>query len=144
MIRIAILGISLMFMVNTAASATLDTIRQSGVIKIGYRTDASPLSYANPAGLPSGYTVDLCKMVVRGLKSRLQMQKLKIMYVPVTAKNRFDMIQQSKVDLLALGGSHGHVDAALAIGALAAFTPVGVGSPDEFVAMGAVEFDTHG
>ncbi len=100
MIRTAFLGYSLIFMVNAAAAATLDTIRQSGVIRIGYRTDASPLSYANPAGLPSGYTVDLCKMVVRGLKSRLQMQKLKIMYVPVTAKNRFDMIQQRKVDLL--------------------------------------------
>lgn len=100
MIRLAILGFSLMFMVNAAAAATLDTIRQSGVIKIGYRADASPLSYANPAGLPSGYSVDLCKMVVRGLKNRLRMQKLEIKYVLVTAKNRFEMIQQSKVDLL--------------------------------------------
>jgi hypothetical protein len=54
------------------------------------------------------------------------------------------VVDRSEVDLLALGRRHGHVDAPLAIGALAAFTPVGVGSPNQFVAMGAVEFDTHG
>ena len=100
MIRPTLLGISLVFAASTASADTIATIRQSGEIKIGHRTGASPLSFTNPAGRPAGYSVDLCKLVVLGLKSRLQMPELKTKFVPVTAKNRFEMVQQGKVDLL--------------------------------------------
>lgn len=83
-----------------ASAATLDRIKKSGVVKIAYRVDAPPYSYKNAIGEPSGYTVDLCRAVTASLKGQLGLQKISIEYVPVTAENRFEMIQQGRADML--------------------------------------------
>ncbi|MEE8154663.1 MAG: transporter substrate-binding domain-containing protein, partial [Phycisphaerales bacterium] len=83
-----------------ASAATLDRIMKSGVIKIAYRVDAAPYSYKDAIGEPSGYTVDLCRAVTASLKGQLGLQKISIEYVPVTAENRFEMIQQGRADML--------------------------------------------
>ncbi len=61
-----------------ASAATLDRIKQSGVVKIAYRVDAPPYSYENAIGEPSGYTVDLCRAVTASLKGQLGLQKISI------------------------------------------------------------------
>jgi len=83
-----------------ASAATLDRITQSGAIKIAYRADAPPYSYTNDNNEPSGYTVDLCRAVTESLKAQLSLQKISIEYVPVTAENRFEMIQNGDADML--------------------------------------------
>ena len=40
------------------SEGTLAKISRTGEFVIGYRTDASPLSYENADGQPSGYSVD--------------------------------------------------------------------------------------
>lgn len=83
-----------------ASAATLERIRDSGTIKIGYREDAAPFSYADPAGLPAGYTVDICKAVVAAVRSHLQRDDVQVQYVLVTAEDRFAKLQAGEIDLL--------------------------------------------
>jgi polar amino acid transport system substrate-binding protein/glutamate/aspartate transport system substrate-binding protein len=83
-----------------ASAGTLDHIRQDKTIRIAYREDAPPFSYKNTIGEPAGFMVDLCRAVAKKLTDQLQLSGLSILYVPVTAANRFDAIEQNKADLL--------------------------------------------
>jgi ABC-type amino acid transport substrate-binding protein len=86
--------------VGGASAGTLDRIGQDKTIRIAYRDDAPPFSYKNPAGEPVGYMVDLCLEVAKKLAQQLRLTSLNVVYVPVTAVDRFDAIQQNKADLL--------------------------------------------
>jgi ABC-type amino acid transport substrate-binding protein len=79
---------------------TLDRIRQNKTIHIAYREDAPPFSYKNGAGEPAGFMVDLCKAVVQKLSEQLSLPSLSITFVPVSALDRFEAIQQHKADML--------------------------------------------
>jgi len=83
-----------------ADAATLDRIRDSGTIKLGYRQDAAPFSYADKSGLPAGYSVALCSAVVNAVRAELQRDDLKVQFVPVTADDRFEALQAGTIDLL--------------------------------------------
>jgi ABC-type amino acid transport substrate-binding protein len=83
-----------------AAAGSLDRIRQDKTLRIAYREDAPPFSYKNNIGEPAGFMVDLCRAVAKKLTQQLQLPALSVIYVPVTAANRFEAIQQSKADLL--------------------------------------------
>jgi ABC-type amino acid transport substrate-binding protein len=83
-----------------APGGTLDRIRQEKTIHIAYREDAPPFSYKNGLGEPAGFMVDLCKAVVEKLSEQLSLPLLNIAFVPVTALDRFEAIQQRKADLL--------------------------------------------
>jgi polar amino acid transport system substrate-binding protein/glutamate/aspartate transport system substrate-binding protein len=107
--RAAFLGVQLaaaMLIVSGAALAegsptsTLDGIREGKVIRLAYREDAPPFSYKDNLGKPAGFMVDLCKAVAGKLTEQLNLPSLSVIYVPVTAADRFDTIQQHKADLL--------------------------------------------
>jgi polar amino acid transport system substrate-binding protein/glutamate/aspartate transport system substrate-binding protein len=83
-----------------SSTSTLDGIRQGKVIRLAYREDAPPFSYKDNLGEPAGYMVDLCKAVADKLTEQLNLPSLSVIYVPVTAADRFDAIQQHKADLL--------------------------------------------
>ena len=83
-----------------ASAGTLDRIRQDKTIRIAYREDAPPFSYKNSIGEPAGFMVDLCRAVAKKLTDQLQLSGLSVLYVPVTAANRFEAIEQNKADLL--------------------------------------------
>ena len=48
----------------TASAATLDRVRETGKLTLGYRTDARPFSYKDETGNADGYAVALCKQIV--------------------------------------------------------------------------------
>jgi ABC-type amino acid transport substrate-binding protein len=101
MLRTAIIVIaSLILTVSAAAAGTLDRIRSTGVLKIGYRTDAPPFAYRSSVGEATGFSVDLCRAVAAQIKAQLKLEKLSLQYVPVTAEGRFKAIQDGKADLL--------------------------------------------
>ncbi len=98
--RLALIAMfSILNSVAADAADVLQSIQQSGKIKIGYRTDAPPFSYKNEIGEPSGYTVNLCRAVSAIIGKRLK-RSISITYVPVTAKNRFEAVRKGRVDLL--------------------------------------------
>ena len=83
-----------------ASASTLDRIKQEKAIRIGYREDAPPFSYKDKIGEPVGCMVDLCREVAKKLADQLHLASLNVVYVPVTAADRFESIQQQKADLL--------------------------------------------
>ena len=88
------------FLTGAAEAATLDRIRETGVLKMGFREDAAPYSYRDAVGGPAGYTVDLCRTVALGLKLQLQLEEISIDYIPVGAEDRFQAVQDGKIDIL--------------------------------------------
>jgi ABC-type amino acid transport substrate-binding protein len=85
---------------SAAAGTALDRIKQDKTLRIAYREDAPPFSYADSVGIPAGFMVDLCRSVAKRLGTALNLGDLKIDYVLVTAANRFDAIETGKADLL--------------------------------------------
>jgi polar amino acid transport system substrate-binding protein/glutamate/aspartate transport system substrate-binding protein len=101
MSRILLAALAAAFaLASTAYAGALDGVRKDGAVRIGYRTDAMPMSYKNDIGEPAGYVVDLCREVVAGLKTSLGLAQIEVKYVPVTAEDRFEAVSGGKVDLL--------------------------------------------
>lgn len=88
------------FIAPSVFAGTLDRVRDSGVFKIGYRTDAAPYSYKTALGEAAGYSVDLCRNVAVAVKKSLGMDEIAIDYVPITAENRFKAVQDGRIDIL--------------------------------------------
>jgi len=80
--------------------ATLDKIAKSGEFVIGYRVDASPLSYENANGEPSGYSVDLCRRIAAAVKAHLGKGDIKTTFVPVKASERMSAVESGEIDIL--------------------------------------------
>jgi polar amino acid transport system substrate-binding protein len=84
----------------TASAATLDRIRETGGIKLGYLTDARPFSTRNEAGAAEGYAIALCQEVADQVKKGLALPSLRVDWVPVTPDDRLSDVQQGNIDLL--------------------------------------------
>jgi glutamate/aspartate transport system substrate-binding protein len=82
-----------------ALAGTLDQIKKSGEIRIGYRTDAPPLAFNDASGQAAGYSVDLCKRIATAVKEELKLADLKVTFVPLTSADRLDAIVKSKADI---------------------------------------------
>ncbi|WP_439889585.1 amino acid ABC transporter substrate-binding protein [Ralstonia sp. 25C] len=82
----------------TAASPTLDRIRDTGTVRLAYREDSVPFSYIDN-NRPVGYTIDICSRLVDSIKTSLKRSDLKVQYVPVTAVTRMDVVASGKADL---------------------------------------------
>lgn len=81
------------------AAGTLDRIRQSGRMTMGYVPDAPPFSSADATGKPAGYAIALCNKVAAAVQSELKLSSLAVDFVPV-ADDRFKAVEQGRVDLL--------------------------------------------
>jgi ABC-type amino acid transport substrate-binding protein len=99
----AILGVVLIacipFAGAVAAESTLDQIRSSKTIRLGYRETSIPFSFVGDYRVPRGFSIDLCKIVVDDIAKQLRLEKLDIQWVPVTAESRFDALKSGKIDL---------------------------------------------
>ena len=93
---IALLAAALAF---PAAAQTLEKIRKSGVVTLGYIDGAAPFSYADANGDPQGYSVDLCRAVAESLARQLGRKGLKSRWVKLTVQNRIDAVRRKQVDL---------------------------------------------
>lgn len=78
---------------------TLNQIKQTGKIRIGFRDSEPPMSFLDKEGKPNGYSIDLCKRIVAGVKSSIG-KEINVEYVPVTAHSRFDALVEDKIDIL--------------------------------------------
>lgn len=90
----------LVTLAQARAAGTLDRIRQEKTIRLGVRADAPPFSFRGGDDAPAGFMVDLCRAVATHLTAQLDLDHLQIVFVPVTAADRFDAIESGKADLL--------------------------------------------
>ena len=99
------LGIILLiaFFANPIAAqelaGTLQQIKKSGQIRIGYRISEPPMSFLDKDGSPAGYSIDICKGIVTEVENKIGMS-VKVEYVPVTADGRFKALGDNKIDIL--------------------------------------------
>jgi ABC-type amino acid transport substrate-binding protein len=82
-----------------ASAQTLDKIRKSGVITLGYIDGAAPFSFTDGNGEPQGYSVELCRAVAEGVAAQLKRTGLKTRWVKLTIQNRIDAVRKKEVDL---------------------------------------------
>jgi len=80
-------------------TGTLQQIKKSGQIRIGYRVSQPPMSFLGKDGSPTGYSIDLCKHIVAEVENKIGAD-IKAEYVPVTAKARFRALRDNKIDIL--------------------------------------------
>jgi ABC-type amino acid transport substrate-binding protein len=96
---LATIALSLALAVPVIA-ATLDRVRETGKLVLGYRTDGRPFSYKDESGNAAGYAVALCKEVAEQVKSELGLPTLTVEWIPVTIEDQFQAVKENKVDLL--------------------------------------------
>jgi ABC-type amino acid transport substrate-binding protein len=81
-----------------AASATLDRIRDSGVITLAYRAGAAPFSFADRDGRVRGYSTELCAAIAASIQQSLKLPALRIVWQPVDAANRLETVASGRAD----------------------------------------------
>jgi glutamate/aspartate transport system substrate-binding protein len=80
-------------------SGTLARIKNTGVVRIGYRDASIPFSFLDRAGRPIGYSIDLCGAIVEEIGRTLDRDDLKVEFVKVTSEDRLDAIVDNRIDL---------------------------------------------
>jgi ABC-type amino acid transport substrate-binding protein len=83
-----------------ADAGTLDQIKQSGKIRIGYRVSEPPMSFLDQSGKPVGYSIDVCTRIVTEVKTKLGNANIAVEYVPVDSSTRFPMLTDNSIDIL--------------------------------------------
>jgi len=81
-----------------SAEGRLKQLGETATVRLAYRSDANPFSFVNAKGEPDGYTVDLCKVVVKSLEQQLN-ARLAIAWVPVDTQNRIDTVAKGAADM---------------------------------------------
>ena len=76
---------------------TLQQIKKSGQIRIGYRVSEPPMSFLDKDSNPTGYSIDICKGIVTEVENKIDMD-VKVEYVPVTADGRFKALGDNKIE----------------------------------------------
>ena len=83
----------------TELTGTLQQIKKSGQIRIGYRVSQPPMSFSDKDGNPAGYSIDICQGIVAEVENKIGVD-VKVEYVPVTADERFKALVDNKIDIL--------------------------------------------
>jgi len=100
---IVLTGLFSMLISGTGLAAdisTLEQIKKSGEIRIGYRETEPPMSFLNKDKQPVGYSIELCLHIANEVKSTLQNPNIATKYLPVNASNRFDALRDNSIDIL--------------------------------------------
>jgi glutamate/aspartate transport system substrate-binding protein len=79
--------------------STLDKIKATKTISLGYRESSFPFSYVGEDKKPTGYSVDLCTRIAAGVQQQLGLADLTVKWVVVTPENRLAMVANGTVDL---------------------------------------------
>lgn len=78
---------------------TLDKIKETGVLQLGYRETSRPFSFRGSDGQPAGFSVDLCQQVATALRQSLKLPGLKVAWVAVTPADRIVQLVRGAIDL---------------------------------------------
>jgi len=86
--------------VTAGETSTLEQIKNSEEVRIGYRETNPPMSFLNKDKQPVGYSIELCLHIANEVKSMMQNPNIAVRYVPVTASNRFEALGNNSIDIL--------------------------------------------
>lgn len=77
---------------------TLRRIAETGQIRIGYGNTA-PFSFRTDGGEVVGYSIDLCRLMVETLRTKLGLAKIDITFVARTPSNRIQLLNDGSMDI---------------------------------------------
>lgn len=78
---------------------TLDKLKETGVVHLGYRETSRPFSFVGTDGKPTGYSIDLCQQIVDGIRQSSNLPDLKVSWVAVTPADRISKLVKGVIDL---------------------------------------------
>ncbi|MGH7412948.1 MAG: amino acid ABC transporter substrate-binding protein [Candidatus Rokuibacteriota bacterium] len=78
---------------------TLDRVKATRTISMGYRASSVPFSFVGPDGKPTGYSVELCARVADDLRRELGLPDLEVKWVPVDVPTRTPALLNGAIDL---------------------------------------------
>jgi len=81
------------------SDSRLKTITDTKTVRIAYRTDATPFSFANDKGEAAGFSIDLCELITTSIAQQLGLQDLKIQWIPVDVHTRLSAVSGGQADL---------------------------------------------
>ncbi len=87
-------------MATTAQAQTLERIKETGLLRLGYRVDAPPLSFQAADGNPGGYSPTICVELAQGILNTIKIPNMDVEFVPVGVQDRFDKVAAGEIDLL--------------------------------------------
>ena len=90
---------AILLLPTVAFAQTLDKIKDSGELILGFRTDAAPLSVLGDNG-PQGYSVELCARLAQSLVDIIGLETLEVVFEPVTTENRFEKVANGEIEQL--------------------------------------------
>ncbi len=82
-----------------ALTGTLEKIKDTGTIVVGFRETSIPFSYLDDNQKPVGYALDICMKIVDAVKAELKMPALKVQTMGVTSSNRIPLMANGTIDL---------------------------------------------
>jgi general L-amino acid transport system substrate-binding protein len=94
--RALVIGSAITMLAGAASAATLDQVKQRGMLVCGTNTGLAGFAFPDDKGTWSGLDVDLCKAIAAAIFN----DTTKVKYVPLSAKDRFTALQSGEVDVL--------------------------------------------
>lgn len=79
--------------------ATLDKVKASGTIVLGYRESSVPFSYLADGTQPTGFAWEICGRIVDAVKRATNLARLDVKTQAVTPQNRIALTQNGTIDL---------------------------------------------
>jgi glutamate/aspartate transport system substrate-binding protein len=80
-------------------TGVLKRIKDAGVVRIGYRENAVPFSFAGAEKRPYGFSIDLCEAIVETVADAVGVAQLGTEYRRVTPADRIAQVVEGRVDL---------------------------------------------
>ena len=82
------------------ASPTLERIRESGVVRIGFVPDAPPMSFLDQNGNAVGYSIDLCRHIAGAVRDQLGLERVELAFEALPSmESRLAAIESGNVDI---------------------------------------------
>ena len=79
---------------------TLERIKDTGEIRIGFVPDAPPLSFRDENDNVTGYSIDLCRRIATAARDAAGIEQVRILFVPlVTMEERISAIEDGEIDI---------------------------------------------
>ncbi len=83
-----------------ASAQTLERIRDTGHIRLGYFSDARPFSYGTEGKGPQGYTITLCEHIAEQVRTELSMAGITPDWRAVKPDRALEEVERGNIDLL--------------------------------------------
>jgi ABC-type amino acid transport substrate-binding protein len=98
-LRIAVTGAFALLAVSAPLAQTLDKVKASGSIALGYRESSIPFSYLDDKAQPTGFAWEICQRIVDEVKRATSRADLKVTTQAVTSANRIPLLQNGTIDI---------------------------------------------